>query len=79
MDVPDFIRGKYNTHLLNECRPAFCFQIVRNRMWRYAMIACFIDYLDKIEKVQPGNLRRNLPPMEGFRPQKEVCYDYKSQ
>jgi len=54
MDIPDFIEGKYNTHFIekNSVRlftPAVCGVECEDM----AVIACFIDYLDKIEKVQP--------------------------
>jgi acetyl-CoA carboxylase, biotin carboxylase subunit len=54
MDIPDFIVGKYNTHFIEKnsdrlFTPAVC-GIECEDM---AMIACFIDYLDKIEKIQP--------------------------
>jgi acetyl-CoA carboxylase, biotin carboxylase subunit len=54
MDIPDFIEGKYNTHFIEDnserlFAPAICGVECED----IAMIACFIDYLDKIEKVQP--------------------------
>jgi acetyl-CoA carboxylase biotin carboxylase subunit len=54
MDVPDFIAGKYNTHFIEQNHdrlfaPKFCGTECEDM----AMIACFIDYLDKIEKIQP--------------------------
>ena len=54
MDVPDFVEGKYNTHFIekNEER-LFAPKLCGIECEDMAMIACFIDYLDKIEKIQP--------------------------
>ncbi len=54
MDVPDFIDGKYNTHFIEQNHetlftPKFCGTECEDM----AMIACFIDYLDKLERIQP--------------------------
>ena len=54
MDVPDFIQGKYNTHFIemNNDR-LFSPKLCGTECEDMAIIACFIDYLDKIEKIQP--------------------------
>jgi acetyl-CoA carboxylase, biotin carboxylase subunit len=54
MDIPDFIEGKYNTHFIEKnsdrlFTPAVCGVEYEDM----ALIACFIDYLEKIEKIQP--------------------------
>jgi len=54
MDIPDFTGGQYNTHFIEKnsgrlFTPAVCGVECEDM----AMIACFIDYLEKIEKVQP--------------------------
>jgi len=54
MDVPDFIDGKYNTHFIEKNNDRlFTPKSCGTECEDMAMIACFIDYLDKIEKVQP--------------------------
>jgi acetyl-CoA carboxylase biotin carboxylase subunit len=54
MDTPDFIEGKYNTHFIekNEQR-LFLPRVCGTECEDMALIACFIDYLDKLEKIQP--------------------------
>jgi len=54
METPDFLEGKYNTHFI-EKNNNFLF---RNKLCGtecedMAIITCFIDYLDKLEKIQP--------------------------
>jgi len=54
MDVPDFIGGKYNTHFIEQNSDRlFVPRLCGTECEDMAMIACFIDYLDKIEKIQP--------------------------
>jgi acetyl-CoA carboxylase biotin carboxylase subunit len=54
MDVPDFINGKYNTHFIEKNQERlFAPKLCGTECEDMAMIACFIDYLDKIEKIQP--------------------------
>jgi len=54
MDVPDFIGGKYNTHFIEQNSDRlFAHKLCGTECEDMAMIACFIDYLDKIEKIQP--------------------------
>jgi acetyl-CoA carboxylase biotin carboxylase subunit len=61
MDVPDFIEGKYNTHFIEKNNDRlFTPKSCGTECEDMAMIACFIDYLDKIEKVQPQK------SLEGF-------------
>jgi acetyl-CoA carboxylase, biotin carboxylase subunit len=61
MDIPQFETGKYTTHFIEQNReklftPGHC-GIECEDM---AMIACFIDYLDKLEKVQPQKFTEDL-------------------
>jgi acetyl-CoA carboxylase, biotin carboxylase subunit len=54
MDVPDFIEGKYNTHFIeNNSDRLLSPKLCGTECEDMAIIACFIDYLDKIEKIQP--------------------------
>jgi len=54
MDIPDFIGGKYNTHFIEQNHERlFASKLCGTECEDMAMIACFIDYLDKIEKIQP--------------------------
>ncbi|MCX6245538.1 MAG: acetyl-CoA carboxylase biotin carboxylase subunit [Bacteroidetes bacterium] len=54
MDVPDFIEGRYNTHFIeNNSDRLLSPKLCGTECEDMAIIACFIDYLDKIEKVQP--------------------------
>jgi acetyl-CoA carboxylase biotin carboxylase subunit len=54
MDIPDFIGGKYNTHFIEQNHDRlFAPKLCGTECEDMAMIACFIDYLDKIEKIQP--------------------------
>jgi len=61
MDVPDFIEGKYNTHFI-EKNSGMLFQakLCGAECEDMALIACFIDYLDKIEQVQPQKFTEEL-------------------
>jgi len=54
MDVPDFVEGKYNTHFIEKNHDRlFAPKLCGTECEDMAMIACFVDYLDKIEKIQP--------------------------
>lgn len=54
MDTPDFIEGKYNTHFIEKNSDLLFTPVVCGvECEDMAMIACFIDYLDKLEKIQP--------------------------
>ena len=54
MDIPDFIGGKYNTHFIEQNHEKlFDSKLCTTELEDMAMIACFIDYLDKIQKIQP--------------------------
>lgn len=57
MDVPSFMEGGYNTHFIeqNEER-LFAPRLCGVECEDMAFIACFIDYLDKIEKIQPPQI-----------------------
>jgi acetyl-CoA carboxylase, biotin carboxylase subunit len=61
MDVPDFIEGRYNTHFI-EKNSGMLFQakLCGTECEDMALIACFIDYLDKIEQVQPQKFTEDL-------------------
>jgi acetyl-CoA carboxylase, biotin carboxylase subunit len=61
MEVPGFIEGNYNTHFIEDnagklFEPNTC-GIECEDM---AMIACFIDYIDKLAKVQPPRFTEEL-------------------
>jgi acetyl-CoA carboxylase biotin carboxylase subunit len=54
MDIPDFVGGKYNTHFIEKNHDRlFVPKLCGVECEDMAMIACFIDYLDKIDKIQP--------------------------
>ena len=54
MDIPDFVVGKYNTHFIEQNHDRlFVPKLCGIECEDMAMIACFIDYLDKIDKIQP--------------------------
>jgi acetyl-CoA carboxylase biotin carboxylase subunit len=54
MDIPDFIEGKYNTHFIeNNSGRLFTPAVCGVECEDIAVITCFIDYLEKIEKIQP--------------------------
>ena len=54
METPAFIEGKYNTHFIEQ-NENFLFRkkLCGTECEDMAIISCFIDYLDKIEKIQP--------------------------
>jgi acetyl-CoA carboxylase biotin carboxylase subunit len=54
MDTPDFTEGKYNTHFI-EKNSSYLFRtkLCGTECEDMAIIACFIDYLDKLEAIQP--------------------------
>jgi len=61
MDVPAFLEGKYNTNFIENNKdvlftPKGCGTDCEDM----AMIACFIDYLEKLEKVQPQKFTEDL-------------------
>jgi acetyl-CoA carboxylase biotin carboxylase subunit len=54
MDTPDFLEGKYNTHFIEKndkflFRPKLCGTECEDM----AIITCFMDYLGKLERIQP--------------------------
>jgi acetyl-CoA carboxylase biotin carboxylase subunit len=54
MDTPGFIEGKYNTHFIEENNE----RLMRARLCGtecedMAILAAFIDYIDKLERIQP--------------------------
>lgn len=61
MDVPAFLEGKYNTTFIeNNKEVLFTPKGCGTECEDMAMIACFIDYLEKIEKVQPQKFTEDL-------------------
>jgi acetyl-CoA carboxylase biotin carboxylase subunit len=61
MEAPAFISGKYNTHFIEENHsrlftPKPCGLACEDM----AMIAAFIDYIDKLEKIQPPKYTDDL-------------------
>jgi acetyl-CoA carboxylase, biotin carboxylase subunit len=54
MDVPGFLEGKYNTHFIEENNDRlFARGVCGVECEDMAIIASFIDYVEKIEKIQP--------------------------
>lgn len=54
LDCPDFVSGNYNTHFIEENYDFLMEKKASVGKFRdVAVIAAFIDYLDKIEKLQP--------------------------
>lgn len=61
MDVPAFIEGKYNTHFIEEHAAV----LTRKRKCGtecedMAFIAAFVDYIDKLERIQPPHYTEQL-------------------
>jgi len=54
LDCPDFIEGNYNTHFVED---NYDFLMEKRESIGHfedvAVIAAFIDYIDKVEKLQP--------------------------
>ncbi|HTX88048.1 MAG TPA: acetyl-CoA carboxylase biotin carboxylase subunit [Bacteroidales bacterium] len=61
MDVPDFVEGTYNTHFIEKnADKLFTPWPCGIECEDMALIACFVDYLDKIGKIQPPVLTEEL-------------------
>lgn len=61
MDVQDFLDGRYNTHFIEKNEEKlFSPKSCGNDCESIAMIAVFIDYLDKSERIQPPRLTSDL-------------------
>ncbi len=61
MDIPDFVEGKYNTNFIEKNSAVlFTPRPCGTECEDMALIACFIDYLDKIEKLQPPRVKEEL-------------------
>ncbi len=61
MDIPDFVDGKYNTNFIEKNSAVlFTPRACGTECEDMALIACFIDYLDKIEKLQPPRVKEEL-------------------
>lgn len=61
MDAPAFIDGKYNTHFIEEnANHLFITKLCGTECEDMAMIAAFIDYLDKLEQIQPPKYTEEL-------------------
>ncbi|MCX6250101.1 MAG: acetyl-CoA carboxylase biotin carboxylase subunit [Bacteroidetes bacterium] len=61
MDMEDFLEGKYNTNFIEKNRanlftPKHCGTECEDM----ALIACFIDYLEKLERIQPQQFTEEL-------------------
>ncbi len=53
METPDFVKGKYNTHFIEKNNEFLMFPKKQNmKVEDVAIIAAFVDYLDKIDSVQ---------------------------
>ncbi len=61
MQTPDFVQGKYNTHFI-EKNNDFLFekQEHNERHEDIAIIAAYIDYVEKLEKLQPQKMTDSL-------------------
>jgi acetyl-CoA carboxylase biotin carboxylase subunit len=61
MDAPDFISGRYNTHFIEENRERLLTaKLCGTECEDMAMIAAFIDYLDKLSAIQPPKYTEEL-------------------
>jgi acetyl-CoA carboxylase biotin carboxylase subunit len=61
MDNQEFIAGNYNTHFIDKnAETLFKTRICGTECEDMALIACFIDYLNKIERIQPPVLTDDL-------------------
>jgi acetyl-CoA carboxylase biotin carboxylase subunit len=61
MDTPAFIDGKYNTHFIEENQDRlFISKLCGTECEDMAMITAFIDYLDKLEEIQPPRYTEEL-------------------
>jgi len=61
METPGFIEGKYNTHFIEENKDRlFAPKHCGTQCEDIAMIAAFIDYLDKLARIQPHVYTSNL-------------------
>jgi acetyl-CoA carboxylase biotin carboxylase subunit len=61
METPDFVKGQYNTHFIEE---NFDF-LMNKREYEgdnedMAIITAFINYTDKLEKLQPEPMKKNM-------------------
>lgn len=61
MEVPAFIEGRYNTHFIEEnqeyLRPK---AVCTERCMDVAAITAFVDYINKLEKLQPEKPQKHL-------------------
>lgn len=61
MEVPAFIEGRYNTHFIEEnqeyLRPK---AVCTERCMDVAAITAFVDYITKLEKLQPEKPQKHL-------------------
>lgn len=61
MDTPAFIEGKYNTHFIEEnSERLLSSKLCGTECEDMALIAAFIDYLDKLAKIQPPKYTEEL-------------------
>jgi acetyl-CoA carboxylase biotin carboxylase subunit len=61
MDTPAFIDGNYNTHFIEENQARlFTSKLCGTECEDMAMITAFIDYLDKLEAIQPPRYTEEL-------------------
>jgi acetyl-CoA carboxylase, biotin carboxylase subunit len=61
MDIPDFVEGKYNTHFIEKNSDKLFHPVNCNTECEdMAMIASFIDYIDKIGRIQPPKFTEDL-------------------
>jgi acetyl-CoA carboxylase biotin carboxylase subunit len=61
METPDFIEGKYNTHFIEKNNDTlFLSKECGIACEDMAIIAAFIDYIDKLERIQPPKYTEEL-------------------
>jgi acetyl-CoA carboxylase biotin carboxylase subunit len=61
MDTPAFVEGKYNTHFIEEnSERLFLSKLCGTECEDMAIIAAFVDYIDKLERIQPPKYTEEL-------------------
>ncbi len=60
METPDFVEGKYNTHFIEKNRQFLMLPARHDKnIEDVAIIAAYVDHLDKLEKLQAGAPSKN--------------------
>jgi len=61
MEIPDFVNGKYNTHFIEENKDVLFSSLKSSKkMEDIALITAYIDYITKLEKLQPQELSKTI-------------------